>query len=78
MAAGYDRGGRLVRALAALAMMLGLAAALASRPPRGGDPSQAERPLRVVVHVDFAQTTHERQKKQQKGHDFSRRRGKSS
>jgi uncharacterized protein len=61
MAAGHNRGGRLVGALAALAMMLGLAAALASRPPRGVDPSQAERPLRVVIHVDFAQTTHERQ-----------------
>jgi intracellular sulfur oxidation DsrE/DsrF family protein len=61
MAAEYDRGGRLVRTLAALAMMLALAAALTSRPPRGGDPSQGERPLRVVVHVDFAQTTHERQ-----------------
>ena len=60
-AAPERRGGRFVRGISAAAMLLALSAALAYRPTRDPDAAQAERPLKVVVHVDFAQTTHERQ-----------------
>lgn len=41
-------------------MLLGLAALAASLPQRGVRSAQAERPLRVVVHMNTPQTTHER------------------
>jgi intracellular sulfur oxidation DsrE/DsrF family protein len=63
MAAGPDRGGRLRlgRSMGLGMAAVGLATILAALPAGRGGTSQAERPLRVVVHVDFAQTTHERQ-----------------
>jgi intracellular sulfur oxidation DsrE/DsrF family protein len=41
-------------------MLAGLAAILAALPARGVGSAQAEQTVKVVVHVDFAQTTHER------------------
>ena len=41
-------------------MLAGLAAMLAALPARGVGSAQAERPLRVVVHVNFAKTTDEK------------------
>lgn len=57
MTARPGRGGRFGRWMAGGALMLGLAAMAA---PRGAGSAQQERVLRVVVHVNFAQTTREK------------------
>lgn len=57
-----DRGGRFGRKMAVGAALLVLAAIAAALPSRGvGSAQPEERPLRVIVHVNFAQTTHQRQ-----------------
>ena len=43
------------------AILIGIAAMLAALPARGVGRVQGERPLKVLVHVNFAQTTHQRQ-----------------
>ena len=49
------------RPVGAVLILLGLAAMLAVLPTRGVGRAQGDRPLKVVVHVDFAQTTHQKQ-----------------
>jgi intracellular sulfur oxidation DsrE/DsrF family protein len=61
MAARPDRGGRFGRWLAVGTILAGLAVMLAVLPSRGVGSAQADRPLKVVVHVNFAQTTHQKQ-----------------
>jgi len=54
MTARPGRGGRFGRWMAGGALLLGLAAMAASR---GAGSAQDERPLRVVVHINFAKST---------------------
>ncbi len=49
------------RPVGAVLILVGLAAMLAVLPTRGVGRAQGDRPLKVVVHVDFAQTTHQKQ-----------------
>jgi len=60
MAAQPQRSGRFGRWMAVGSMLAGLAAVLAALPGRGVGSAQAERPLRVVVHINFAKTTDEK------------------
>lgn len=55
-----DRSGILGRWVPVGAMLLGLATVLAAPLSRGVGWAQADRPLRVVVHVNIAKTTDER------------------
>jgi uncharacterized protein len=49
------------RPVGAILILIGLAAMLAVLPARGVGRVQGDRPLKVVVHVNFAQTTHQKQ-----------------
>jgi intracellular sulfur oxidation DsrE/DsrF family protein len=60
MAAQPERSGRFGRWIAIGSMLAGLAAMLAVLPGRGVGSAQAERPLRVVVHINFAKATDEK------------------
>ena len=60
MVAQTRRGGPFGRWLAVGVVLAGLSTLLAILPTRGIGSAQ-DRPLRVVVHVNFAQTTHEKQ-----------------
>jgi intracellular sulfur oxidation DsrE/DsrF family protein len=62
MGRASDRGRVLGRGAAAVAALIGLALApaLTARPARGVGSAQEPRTLKVVVHVNFAQTTHQR------------------
>jgi len=57
MAAQPERSGRFGRWIAVGSVLIGLAATLAVLPARGVGSSQVERPLRVVVHINFAKST---------------------
>src|SRR5579885_3499618 len=61
MGARCDRGGALGRWMAVGVVAIGLVMLLAALPARGVGSAQEGRALKVVVHVNFAQTTHERQ-----------------
>src|SRR5579875_460633 len=56
-----DRGGVLGRWMAVGAVAIGLVMLLAALPARGVGSAQEGRALKVVVHVNFAQTTHEKE-----------------
>ena len=60
MAARPDRGGRFGRLIRAGAALAALAVMLAVLSAQGVGRVQAERPLKVVVHVNFAQTAHQK------------------
>jgi len=55
-----DRVGVAGRWMPVAAVLAALAAIVAALPVRGVGSAQAEPTLKVVVHVNFAQTTHER------------------
>ena len=57
MTAEAERSGRFGRWMALGAILAGLAAMLAALPARGVGSAQAERPLRVVVQINFAKST---------------------
>ena len=61
MAARPDRGGRFGRWLAVGAVLAGLCGDAGRPAGAGRRGAQADRPLKVVVHVNFAQTTHQKQ-----------------
>jgi intracellular sulfur oxidation DsrE/DsrF family protein len=61
MGTRWDRGGVLGRWMAAGTAAVGLVMLLAALPARGVGSAQEGRAIKAVVHVNFAQTTHERE-----------------
>lgn len=55
-----ERGGVVGRWMPVGAVLAGIAAILAALPARGVGSAQAEQAVKVVVHMNVAQTTHER------------------
>src|SRR5689334_14090163 len=60
MGTRWDRGGILGRWMAVGTVAVGLLMWLVAPPARGVGSAQEGRALKVVVHVNFAQTTHQK------------------